>query len=282
MRIDRELTLKIFRNLAASNTGLIPVLMYHSIVEDNQPGVSPYYKTSTSPKRFSEQMKWLSELGYVGVSLDEALANRTLTADGRRIAAITFDDGFRDFHISAWPILKKHKFTATMYLPTAFIADQRKSWSGRECLNWSEVRDLSSQGVHFGSHSVNHATLYEISWGEIERELKESKLQMEQNLGITVASFAYPYAFPQEDRRFTDRFTETARDCGYHNCATTVVGRHMPGRDHFLVKRLPANDCDDRDLFLAKLTGAYDWMANAQSIVRRAKSWSRWGRQRRV
>ena len=99
--------------------------------------------------------------------------------------------------------MQRHKFTATMYLPTAFISDQRKSWSGRECLIWSEVRNLRGEGVRFGSHSVNHRTLYEISWTEIEKELKESKVRLEQELGETIPSFAYPFAFPQEDRGFT-------------------------------------------------------------------------------
>lgn len=277
MRLDRELTLKVFQNLGASDSGYLPVLMYHSIANDSET-VAPYFRTSTSPERFSQHMQWLSELGYVGVSLEEALNKTEPASNGHRLAAITFDDGFRDFYTSAWPVIQRHKFTATVYVPTAFISDSRKSWSGRECLNWSEVRNLRGEGIRFGSHSVNHRTLYDISWGEIEFELKESKIQMEQKLGETVPSFAYPFAFPQEDRRFTLRFTEAAQACGYQSCVTTVVGRYQPGTDTFLVKRLPVNDCDDRSLFSAKLAGAYDWMAGPQSLVRHAKSLSRWGR----
>jgi peptidoglycan/xylan/chitin deacetylase (PgdA/CDA1 family) len=272
MRFDRELTLTVFQSLSASDTGLLPVLMYHSINEDAEVGVSPYYRTTTSPQQFSLQMQWLTELGYIGVSLEEALTRKDESASGLRLAAITFDDGFRDFHTSAWPIMKKHKFTATMYLPTAFISDPRKSWSGRECLTWNEVRNLSREGVRFGSHTVSHPALYNIAWEEIERELTESKLHLEQELGENVASFAYPFAFPQEDREFTRRFTAMARGCGYRTCVTTVVGRYRHGDGDFLVKRLPVNECDDRALFGAKLAGAYDWMAGPQSFVRRLKS----------
>jgi peptidoglycan/xylan/chitin deacetylase (PgdA/CDA1 family) len=141
---------------------------------------------------------------------------------------------------------------------------------------------LRKEGIRFGSHSVNHKTLYEISWTEIETELKESKARMEQELGESIPSFAYPFALPQEDREFTRKFTETAQGCGYQTCVTTVVGRYQPGIDRFLVKRLPVNDCDDRALFGAKLAGAYDWMAGPQSLVRHAKSWRGLRRQRHV
>jgi hypothetical protein len=37
------------------------------------------------------------------------------------------------------------------------------------------------------------------------------------------------------------------------------------------LKRLPANSCDDRALFMAKLDGAYDWLGSAQRSVRQLK-----------
>lgn len=254
----------------------MPVLMYHSISDDAEAGVNAYYRVATSPARFAEQMQWIADVGCQGVSLEEGMAQLTTgKSTGRPLVAITFDDGFRDFYTAAWPVLQRHQFTATMYLPTALISEQRRSFRGKECLTWSEVRGLRSQGIHFGSHTVNHLKLYDLPWREIENELSQSKQRIEQELGEKVASFAYPYAFPQEDGCFTARLTKLLCRQGYHSCATTLIGCVRNGDDAFQLKRLPANSGDGRALFLAKLAGAYDWMGRLQTTFRRTKRWTR-------
>lgn len=277
-RFDRYLTLSVFRPLNRAGLGdgdqSVPVLMYHSVSDDPETGVNPYYRLATSPRRFAEQMQWLKNSGCVGVSLEEALAFRANGKAGARPVAITFDDGFRDFHTGAWPVLQRHGFSATMYLPTAFIGSQRKSFRGRECLTWNEVRELRRQGIRFGSHTVNHPKLHELPWKTIANELAGSKQAIEQELGEAVASFAYPFAFPQEDRSFTKMLGELLQGQGYRHCVTTVIGRVQPDDDLFCVKRLPANSDDDEALFIAKLAGAYDWLGSAQRTVRQLKRWT--------
>jgi peptidoglycan/xylan/chitin deacetylase (PgdA/CDA1 family) len=142
-------------------------------------------------------MEWLSELGYSGVSLEEGLMNLSEgNLKGRRLVAITFDDGFRDFHTAAWPVLQRFGFTATMYLPTAFVGHRRATFHGKECLTWPEVRELRAHGIRFGSHTVTHSKLHEMASPQIECELTLSKQSLEHELGEEIASFAYPYAFP--------------------------------------------------------------------------------------
>lgn len=277
MRLDRLLSLFVFRPLrwmGFRNRGVrLPILMYHSIADDAQEEVEPYYRVATHPRRFAEQMQWLKDSGYAGVSLEEAL---TLLAEGKfdnqQPVAITFDDGFRDFHTAAWPVLQRHNFTATMYLATGFIAPERRSFRGKECLTWNEVRELHAQGIQFGSHTVNHPKLTELSWNEIENELALSKKSIEDELRTQVVSFAYPYAFPQENRRFTETFTQLLRRQGYRNCVTTVIGRARAGDDPFCLKRLPVNSDDDKALFAAKLDGDYDWLRCVQHAYRELSS----------
>jgi peptidoglycan/xylan/chitin deacetylase (PgdA/CDA1 family) len=270
------MSLRVFRPLMEMNVvstrRALPILMYHSISDDAEPNHSQYYKTTTRPALFAQHLRWLNDEGFRSVGLEEGIRIAQQGSGGREKAVvITFDDGFRDFYDSAFPALTAHGHTATVFLPTAFIGESRQTFKGRECLTWEEVRELRARGIQFGSHSVNHPVLYEASWGEIENQLAFSKTKLEQELGEKVASFAYPYAFPQQDQRFADTFKQLLRQQGYRHSVTTMIGRVQSGDDLFSLKRLPVNDCDDRPLLLAKLSGAYDWLAYPQSWFKSAR-----------
>jgi peptidoglycan/xylan/chitin deacetylase (PgdA/CDA1 family) len=298
--------------------------MYHSISDAVEDGVSPYYRVCTRPQAFADQMQWLADNGYQAMTLSKGLnllpqlkaadhGPRT-TDSGSQPVVLTFDDGFRDFHTHAFPVLQKHGFSATMFLPTAFIGETRRvfspsprrgevpslagageggrrpdegrrdrtdfsgrgevnpsSSSGRECLTWSEVKELHHAGIEFGSHTVNHPTLVDLSWDQIKLEIQNSKLEIEAQLSVPCPTFAYPYAFPSADAEFVKKFTQLLNDAGYACGVTTGIGRIRPGDAPFTLKRLPVNTCDDLPLFAAKLAGAYDWLAVPQEVVKKLK-----------
>lgn len=276
LQLDRIGTLCVTRPLI--HAGLlrpepgIAVLMYHSISNDSEPGVASYYQLVTSPARFRQHLQWLRDGGYTVVRLDEAARLIGQSPIPKRTVVITFDDGFRDFLLHAWPVLHEFGFPATMFLATSYIGDRRQSFKGRECLTWQEVRELSAGGVSFGSHTVRHPVLRHLSWAEVRQELAESRVQIENALGTPVGAFAYPYAFPQENRLFSDRFRCELIENGYRLAVTTVIGRAITGADPLCMKRLPINECDEQFLFCGKLQGAYDWVGLAQRAVRRAKT----------
>lgn len=275
IRPDRFLTTTVFHLLrrALGGGGLrLPVLMYHRICDDPEAGVSPYYKINTSPSVFRRHLGHLAEEGCRTTDLAE-VAGRLARGEplAPKSVVITFDDGFRDFFTEAFPALQERHFTATVFLPTAFIHDQRRSFKGAECLTWEEVRALRRAGMAFGSHTVNHPRLEDLNWHEIERELRDSKEQMEQQLAEPVTAFAYPFAFPQNDRGFTGAFRRLLMQTGYTCCATTEIGRVKAGDDPFRLKRLPVNGLDDARFFRAKLEGGYDWLSWPQAAIKKLK-----------
>jgi peptidoglycan/xylan/chitin deacetylase (PgdA/CDA1 family) len=297
MRIDRLISLNLVRPLRrafdmdhASGTTTLPVLMYHSISDDSEPGSHPYYRVCTSPQRFRDQMQWLKNNDYRAVGLSAGLAwlNSPHGSNVTRHIAITFDDGFSDFYTHAFPILRQSGFSATMYLSTAFIGQSRRSFrpstinpqlsTGRECLTWAEVRELHRTGIEFGSHTVHHPELVDLSWSDIQTEIQTSKAQIETEIGDLVRAFAYPYSFPQARPDFVGRFKDLLMAAGYETCVTTQIGRHRPDADLMQIKRLPVNSGDDVRLLQAKLEGGYDWLALPQLFsksVRRHFSSSR-------
>lgn len=274
MHLDRAASRFLVQPLldigALSFRAAIPILMYHSISDDEERGVAPYYRLTTSPARFRDHMRWLSEEGYAVVSLAEALRRLGAAMNcSDRVVVLTFDDGFEDFRSQAWPVLAAHGFAASVFLPTAFIGDaNRSSFNGRPCLTWREVAELSGRGVSFGAHTVTHPVLYRRPWTEVRRELRDSRQQIEDRLQVPVRTFAYPYAFPREDRAFVQRFRAELLESGYTAGVTTIVGRVSAETDRLCLKRLPMSDSDDRDLFVGKLNGAYDWVGGLQWIYR--------------
>lgn len=247
--------------------------MYHSIADEREENVSPYYRTATSPKLFAAHMELLRKQGYEVLGLQAGLEKfQRGNPDNAKLAVITFDDGFHDFFTAALPVLRQKKFSATVFLPTAFIGRERRDFKGRACLTWDEVRESQKAGIEFGSHTVNHLKLYELDLPQIRAELKESKIAIENELGQPVRSFAYPYAFPSADRAFVKVFVETLKETGYDFGVTTKIGLAKKNDGLFTLKRLPMNSADDEALFLAKLAGAYDWLGWPQENFKAMKN----------
>ena len=272
MRLDRFISQRVVHPFCqGGTTNHVPILMYHSVSDEAETGVSPYYRTATSPKIFRQHMQLLKSSGYQAADLKTAVT-ALQRGSKEKLAVVTFDDGYRDFYTAAFPILKEHNFTATMFLPTAFIGNEHRSFKGRECMTWSEVKELHQAGIHFGSHTVTHPKLVELDWPQIKTELADSKAEIEKQLGTVATTFAYPFAFPETNKYFVSRLSETLDDAGYVCNATTRIGRAKSGDDLMQLKRLPANSCDDAKLFQAKLDGAYDWIAPLQAGVKKIKS----------
>jgi peptidoglycan/xylan/chitin deacetylase (PgdA/CDA1 family) len=324
MRLDRFITLNLvqpFRRIFALNSQLltlnssIPILMYHSISDDLEPGTHPYYKTCTSPAILRQHMQFLANNGYRTITISHAVKLLTgkegekgtsfSSLPSVKLVVLTFDDGFQDFYTHAFPMLQEFGLTATVFLSTAFIGNTPRLFSRspsttnhqpsarqvfqprvsspstinsklstrHECLVWSEVEELSAAGIEMGSHTVNHPRLVDLRWCDIETELRESKNAIEDRIGTTVTSFCYPFAFPQADAAFTDRFSQTLSALGYRCCTTTDLGRVRHGDDPFCLKRLPVNSFDDQEFLHAKLAGCYDWLAWPQKITKQCKRW---------
>jgi peptidoglycan/xylan/chitin deacetylase (PgdA/CDA1 family) len=293
MRLDRIVTMGVIRRLRRISSAVpgfetgrrrpsrrLPILMYHSISNSLESDTAPYFRTATSPERFQEHMRFLKLRGWRGVSLQDGLRIQSQQPDeegSEMLFALTFDDGFRDFLTSAIPVLNECGYGATMFLPTAFVADSQCSdhFRGRDCLTWSDVQALHSGGIEFGSHTVSHPILVELAWPRVESELADSKAAIEANLQSSISSFSYPFAFPQADRLFCARLRALLIAIGYKACVTTTIGCSSDLSDPYSLRRLPVNNDDDVALLAAKLEGDYDWLAVPQKAYKAIKRISR-------
>lgn len=276
IRFDRTGTLylaaPLLGVLARGREGKIPILMYHSVADEDESALQPYYWIATTPAQFLQQMTLLHERGYRTASLASAVG---LLQDGRgtveRTVVITFDDGYRNFCRHAFPVLERFGFTATMFLPTASIGDRPEVFNRRECMTWGDVRELRQRGISFGSHTVTHPQLHGLDPDRIREEVLRSRQTIEDKTGCAVDSFAYPYAFPQTDAAFKAMLRAILEESGYRYGVCTQIGRAGAASDPLFLERLPVNSADDPKLLQAKLAGAYDWVGGLQSLAKRVR-----------
>jgi peptidoglycan/xylan/chitin deacetylase (PgdA/CDA1 family) len=251
--------------------------MYHGISDNVDSSRSPYYRTVTTPSVFASHVHYLKQHGYQVVALSQAVArlgslSQASQANDRAVV-ITFDDGLRNFYTSAYPILSGAGMVATVFLVSGCL--NGTFLGGEECLRIAEIKELSRQGIEFGSHSETHSHLYDLAPCEVERELTASKATIQETLGKEVTLFSYPFRFPEHEAKFTHFFRRALVEAGYQAGVTTVIGRAGPDDDVLFLPRIPINACDDQVLFSAKLEGAYDWLHLPQLILKKSRAMMR-------
>jgi peptidoglycan/xylan/chitin deacetylase (PgdA/CDA1 family) len=249
--------------------------MYHGI-QDGTMTANPYFETNTSPAVFEMHLKFLREQGYSSVCLSEALDALKLEKDNQRIVAITFDDGLSDFYTNAFPLLVKYGFNATLFVVSDFVGKRGIGKDGRDgrrqdFMKWEEIREVNAQGIQIGSHTATHPNLYRTNPQDLECELTESKQTIEDNIGLPVRSFAYPFAFPEQDKKFVQNLRGLLEGSEYDNGVCTVIGTASRSDSRFFLPRIPINCHDDLHLFKAKLAGKYDWLHIPQYLFKSLK-----------
>jgi peptidoglycan/xylan/chitin deacetylase (PgdA/CDA1 family) len=258
----------------------VPILAYHQITNRALPPLSAPYAVRVA--QFEQQMAYLHGQGYRCLSLEKLLtfANRP---DLRlhKCFALTFDDGYRDFFTTAFPILKQYGFTATVFLVTERVG-LASGWDGEAgypLLDWEQVLVLFAQGISFGSHTCTHPHLTALPPAALRHELVASRAQLETRLGCRGRWLAYPYGESNAAVR------AAVQAAGYQ----AAFGMNTGAGDLFNVWRCECFACDTPRTFAAKLSRWYQhrvalrsWLSDqtlvGRSLVRVKRRRQQWGR----
>ena len=276
-----------------NNGKSVPLIFYYHRVCDPEDDFLASPDLVVSKNNFEKQMQFIKEEFNV-LPLDVVIGH---FKKGKRLScrdiAITFDDGYIDNYINAYPILKKYSIPATIFITTGYIGSNNLLWwdrlsliikamrnteikwddfssalltrklknilsnkkalkrsltpltdylksiggdkretiiheLGKTVLNsesflprqriflsWQEIKEMSGNGITFGSHSHTHAILTEIDGESLNRELSLSKELIRENMGVEVKGFSYP------DGCLVDRVKGAVIKNGYHYAVQT-------------------------------------------------------------
>ena len=163
------------------NEVIVPILLYHHI--DIPQGESPYY---VPPYEFERQMYLLREWGYQTFSVVLMVRAIKLGAElPPKPIVLTFDDGGEGTSTNALPILQKYGFTGTAYIVHNYVG-----LGGH--MNADQIRGLYAAGWEIGSHSISHVDLT-IRTDRQKDEIVDSRIKLQNMLGIPILTFAYPF-----------------------------------------------------------------------------------------
>jgi len=240
------------------------ILCYHSI-EISQKG-----KFTVTGAVLRRQLNYCRQKKFGIISPLELLKKENLVK-GRLM--ITFDDGYLDNYSVLLPLLNELNIPAIIFPVVGYIG-QTNTWDlkgelrGRELLDWDKIREMSNQGIIFGSHGMAHVDLCKLNDHELEWELKESKRIMEEKLNNPVIAFSYPYG------RYDERVKRFVKEAGYdYALALGAQGENnLNTADYFALKRVAIYGDELPLVSWTKINGLYDFLSLATGIYLKPKS----------
>jgi len=206
-------------------------MSYHSISTQSR---DPFELTVSA---FEKQMHFLEKEGYHVISLENAFRNMLAGTIRNKTVVITFDDGFQGLWRFAFPILKKYRFPATVFIPFEHVGgidvfSYSKPRPDMRLLTWEMINESSNNGISYGSHTMSHRNLVILDAKNLCYELEESRELLKRRLGLTFFSLAYPFGM------FDERVKQAVRQSGY-DCALCFgnVLSNTRATDPFEMKR---------------------------------------------
>jgi peptidoglycan/xylan/chitin deacetylase (PgdA/CDA1 family) len=235
----------------------IPVLMYHHV----NPGGN---FINVTPQRFESHMEYLSRHGFT--TLDTADFMDIMDAQKmppEKPVVITFDDGWLDNWLFAFPILKKYGFKAVIFVITGLVPEKgrrRKADEGTvtglpphdECkkiveqgsaadviMSWEEIGEMVKSGlVDIQSHTHTHRRYDKLYGGLAQRmdimkeELRISKQTVEEKLCRKCHAICWPFGI------YDDSCVGAAKSAGYRMMFTTERGTNTQLTEPWRIRRI--------------------------------------------
>jgi peptidoglycan/xylan/chitin deacetylase (PgdA/CDA1 family) len=217
----------VYGGLAVDGYQAVPVLFYPGMTDQ------PAARAAFSAALFNDHMRYLRKNGYCTIRLD-SFGRFLALADALPAKAllITFDSTERWVFEIAYPILKRHGFTAAV-----FIATDRIGKPGH--LSWPDLAAMAADGFDIGAAGIDGRSLIAGAGGgnaalylrQLEAQIRQSQETIAQRLDTPCRYFAYPGG------ETNDVAVAMLQRNGYHGAFTQQPGSNPFFADPFRLKR---------------------------------------------
>jgi len=243
------------------------ILLYHKVC-DLPP--NKYHDHAVPPASFALQMEYLFRNKFNVITLDQFVAYKEKKIKPPpKSVIITFDDGYMENYINAFPVLEKYNFKATFFIVSDYIDSEEPfqwlEWDEQLLAQFQENKEdwlpltremlltMSDGGFSFGSHTKSHPALTQVEESVASEELKGSKQRLEEILSKPVISFSYPYG------ELNETVKSLVKAVGYRVALDGMGPGNTIKSDFFELSRVAFEGCDSFLRFKNKVRGAYDW-----------------------
>lgn len=189
--------------------------------------------------------------------------------------AITFDDGFSDFHDVVLPLLIKYDVPVTLFVPSSMLeldADGAKEFAShrigidKPLLNRDQLVDVVRSGlVDLQSHSHTHCDCGAEPMCALVEELQKSRLAIEDITGRPVDMLAFPFG---DILNTSETAFKALKQADYTAAMTIVPGFNHGCTNRFELNRDSLHPNMDDFLLRAWLSGGYDIPKKLANLVR--------------
>lgn len=211
-----------------TRTVRMPILMYHYL--SAPPADADIYRTdlSVTPEHFAAHLDAMQAAGYAVISLYDLLDHLVQGAPlPEKPVVITFDDGYRDNYMNAFPLLHEREMTASFFVVTDFVSEQRPAY-----MTWEMLREMFAGGMDIESHARNHVSLKGKDTDYLVWQALGSLEAIEQEIGVRPRFVSYPAG--DYDQQTIDLF----HSANFWAGLTTVQGATHSSDDLFQLHRV--------------------------------------------
>jgi peptidoglycan/xylan/chitin deacetylase (PgdA/CDA1 family) len=208
----------------------VPILTYHYVSNNPNPFDKTRDSLSINPAKFEEEMEYIYQNGFTTITLDLLVKSM----EGRGVLPpkpiiLTFDDGYIDFYVNAFPILRRYNLNATAFISPGLIGQS-------PYIDWNQVKEMNKTGlISFQAHSVTHPDLTKLSIEKLRWEIEESKIMLQNFLGRPVNFFAYPFGYSNA------KVWKAAKEAGFYGAVSTINGKIITKSNFFNMPRISAS-----------------------------------------
>jgi len=212
------------------------------------------------PRKFQKQIEFLLNRGYEFTTLSNLVANKNKP----NLIALTFDDGYQDIYLYAYPILKNLGIPATLFLIAKYL-DRPNTWDinlGRirfNHLTHNNIAELIQNGWEIGSHGLSHRLLVGMPTAEMQAEIHDSKKLLEEQFKSEVRFFCAPFG------KLNRKIISEAESAGYQGiCGFFPFKYYNHTPPDFIITRLAVYSFDTLNAVSGKL--ATNWPLRLEII----------------